>query len=169
MIYNTYHDNYFVKLACDNKKYIQIVGYMFVALSIYSFLKRNPIQSRGIIENATDLIKYIPLDRDTSSTIAPFLDFTKNIDFSSEKVAPQTKRMIQSGGNSNNKRCVSQSKKKYIAAQQSWRCGHCNNQLDHTYEVDHVLDLQYGGSNKVDNLIALCRNCHGKKTMDSKI
>jgi 5-methylcytosine-specific restriction endonuclease McrA len=24
--------------------------------------------------------------------------------------------------------------------------------------------LEYGGTNDVDNLVALCRNCHGKKT-----
>ena len=24
--------------------------------------------------------------------------------------------------------------------------------------------LEYGGGNDVNNLIALCRNCHGKKT-----
>jgi 5-methylcytosine-specific restriction endonuclease McrA len=50
-----------------------------------------------------------------------------------------------------------------------WKCGHCNQQLDHTFEVDHILDLQYGGSNNVDNLVALCRNCHGKKTMKRHI
>jgi 5-methylcytosine-specific restriction endonuclease McrA len=24
--------------------------------------------------------------------------------------------------------------------------------------------LEYGGSNHIDNLVALCRECHGKKT-----
>ena len=27
-----------------------------------------------------------------------------------------------------------------------------------------ITRLEYGGSNNVDNLVALCRNCHGKKT-----
>jgi 5-methylcytosine-specific restriction endonuclease McrA len=32
------------------------------------------------------------------------------------------------------------------------------------FEVDHVIALEHGGSNHVDNLVALCRDCHGKKT-----
>jgi len=30
--------------------------------------------------------------------------------------------------------------------------------------VDHIVRLEYGGSNHVDNLVAMCRECHGKKT-----
>jgi 5-methylcytosine-specific restriction endonuclease McrA len=67
------------------------------------------------------------------------------------------------------KRSVSETKKKYVASRQNWKCAHCSQQLDYTYEVDHVVDLQYGGSNEVDNLVALCRNCHGKKTMKSRL
>ena len=58
---------------------------------------------------------------------------------------------------------VSGTKKKYIAAQQGWKCKHCNSQLDAWYEVDHIIRLEHGGSNHVTNLVALCRNCHGKK------
>jgi 5-methylcytosine-specific restriction endonuclease McrA len=62
------------------------------------------------------------------------------------------------------KRAVSETKKKYVAAQQDWKCGQCKSQLDHTYEIDHRIRLEYGGGNDVQNLVALCRNCHGKKT-----
>ena len=58
-----------------------------------------------------------------------------------------------------------ETKKKYVAAQQNWKCAHCKNQLPPTFEVDHKIDLQYGGTNHVSNLAALCRNCHGNKTM----
>ena len=40
----------------------------------------------------------------------------------------------------------------------------CQEQLNAWFEVDHVIRLEYGGSNHVDNLVALCRECHGKKT-----
>ena len=73
------------------------------------------------------------------------------------------KRMLNSGKNGT-KRSVSETKKKYVAANQDWKCGHCKSQLDHTFEVDHKIRLEYGGGNDVQNLIALCRNCHGKKT-----
>lgn len=84
--------------------------------------------------------------------------------------------MMSSGGNSATattmngsgikatKRSVSESKKKFVAAQQSWKCGDCKRQLPSWFEVDHRIRLEHGGSNAVDNLVALCRDCHGKKT-----
>jgi 5-methylcytosine-specific restriction endonuclease McrA len=45
----------------------------------------------------------------------------------------------------------------------------CKNQLDHTFEVDHQIRLEYGGSNETSNLVALCRNCHGKKTAEENM
>jgi len=62
------------------------------------------------------------------------------------------------------KRSVSETKKKYVAAQQSWKCGHCTKQLPAWFEVDHKIRLEHGGSNHIDNLVALCRDCHGEKT-----
>ena len=62
-------------------------------------------------------------------------------------------------------RNVSQLLKKQVAANQKWQCGHCNTVLDASYEVDHILALYKGGTNEEGNLIALCRNCHGKKTV----
>lgn len=62
------------------------------------------------------------------------------------------------------KRSVSETKKKYVAAQQGWKCGHCHKQLPAWFEVDHKIRLEHGGSNHIDNLVALCRDCHGEKT-----
>ena len=64
------------------------------------------------------------------------------------------------------KRNVSSLTKKMVASNQQWKCGgSCNQTLDYTYEIDHHIPLFKGGSNEVSNLIALCRNCHGKKTL----
>ena len=62
------------------------------------------------------------------------------------------------------KRSVSETKKKYVASSQSWKCATCAKQLKHTFQVDHKLDLQFGGTNHVDNLEALCNDCHAEKT-----
>ena len=67
------------------------------------------------------------------------------------------------------KRNVSENVKKYIASQQNWKCQLCQNQLDATYEVDHIIPLYQGGTNDYENLQALCRNCHGKKTLSDRI
>jgi hypothetical protein len=74
-----------------------------------------------------------------------------------------TDRIIQSGKKST-KRSVSETKKKFVASRQNWKCGDCNSQLNAWFEVDHKIRLEYGGSNHIDNLVALCRECHGKKT-----
>lgn len=63
------------------------------------------------------------------------------------------------------KRNVSSLTKKMVASNQQWKCGSCNQTLDYTYEIDHHVPLFKGGSNEINNLIALCRNCHGKKTL----
>lgn len=71
--------------------------------------------------------------------------------------------------NSNKKRNVSESKKKYVAANQSWKCGDCKQTLDATYEVDHIIPLYKGGTNETNNLMAMCRNCHGNKTLKDRL
>jgi 5-methylcytosine-specific restriction endonuclease McrA len=63
------------------------------------------------------------------------------------------------------KRNVSSLTKKIIASNQAWKCGTCAEIMDYTYEIDHHIPLFKGGSNDISNLIALCRNCHGKKTI----
>ena len=73
-------------------------------------------------------------------------------------------RKLLNSGKGSSKRSVSETKKKYVAAQQGWKCGDCQRQLPAWFEVDHVIALEHGGSNHVDNLVALCRDCHGKKT-----
>lgn len=59
--------------------------------------------------------------------------------------------------------------KKQVASNQQWSCGHCNNMLDASYEIDHITPLYKNGTNDISNLMALCRNCHGKKTINDKI
>ena len=62
-------------------------------------------------------------------------------------------------------RKVSESTKKIVASNQQWRCLMCHNLLDYSYEIDHNVPLFAGGTNDITNLHALCRNCHGKKTI----
>ena len=78
-------------------------------------------------------------------------------------LSPQQKRMMHSGGGTS-KRCVSETKKKYVASSQGWKCAACAKQLKHTFQVDHKIDLQFGGTNEVENLEALCNDCHAEKT-----
>jgi 5-methylcytosine-specific restriction endonuclease McrA len=51
-----------------------------------------------------------------------------------------------------------------VAAQQKWRCLHCQELLDARFDLDHIKPLHAGGSDSLKNLQALCANCHYRKT-----
>ena len=50
------------------------------------------------------------------------------------------------GGIKKTKRSVSETKKKFVASRQNWKCGDCQEQLSAWFEVDHKIRLEYGGS-----------------------
>jgi 5-methylcytosine-specific restriction enzyme A len=183
-IMNTYHDGKYTAYILNGKKYYKMLMYGFIGLSIYMFLKKHPMESKKMFLHANSLIRHLPVDKNTKDILSPILDFTNinegfnnlNKVFSpnssiiphlSQQMTPQTKRMMNSG--KTNKRSVSESKKKYVASNQNWKCGRCQKVLDATYEIDHKVELQHGGSNQVSNLEALCRNCHGIKTLENRI
>jgi len=179
LVVNTYYDGKYTKILSINQKYFKMAMFGFVGFSLYLLIKKNPGGSKSMLQHANTLIKYMPVDKDTADLISPIFDFTNaknSLDSLSENQnyaaynddSPQTKRMLNSGGNTTT-RSVSETKKKYVAAQQGWKCNNCATQLNHTFEVDHKVDLRYGGTNHVSNLVALCRNCHGEKTMQDKL
>ena len=176
-IANVYHDGKYVHIIKSWKKYYQMAGIGFVGLSAYLFMKKYPGHSRSLFTHANGIIKYMPIDKDATDLLSPLLDMTKSSMFSNDGGAyyqndngmmmTHQQRMMNSGtnmGQPNTKRSVSETKKKFVAAQQGWNCGACKKQLPAWFEVDHKTRLDQGGSNHVDNLVALCRDCHGKKT-----
>jgi 5-methylcytosine-specific restriction endonuclease McrA len=177
---NIYTDGKYTKLVLSWKKYYQMAGVAFAALMLYILLKKNPLRARDIVTASNDYIKYLPIDRNTSNIISPILDFTSKQQFANNQhntpneqsynypIVPMNQqkaesRILQSGKKAT-KRSVSETKKKFVAARQDWKCGNCKNKLPAWFEVDHKTRLEYGGSNHVDNLVALCRDCHGEKT-----
>jgi hypothetical protein len=173
LMFNAYHDGVYTKMFVQHKKYIQIAFYAFIGLSIYLLLKRNPQRCKNLLLHANNMVKYMPIDKSSMNMISPILDFTSNntdgimgelnTNIHSGVQTNYEQRVLQSGSKGT-KRSVSETKKKYVASMQSWKCKECNNQLNAWFEVDHVKRLEHGGGNNVDNLVALCRECHGKKT-----
>jgi hypothetical protein len=172
-IYNAYKDGKYTKMLLSFKKYYKMIFYGLLGISIYLLLKKSPNQGKKMLYYTNNLVKYMPIDKSSMDMLSPIFDLTNNKQDSKERSFMEEfndipmnkgeKRMLNSGKNST-KRSVSETKKKYVAARQDWKCGDCESQLDHTYEIDHKIRLEYGGSNDPNNLIALCRNCHGKKT-----
>lgn len=165
-IANTYYDGKYVQILKSWKKYYQMIGIGFLGISAYAYIKKYPGNSKSFLQSANGIIKYMPIDKEAGDFLTPILDMTKNSIHGTSSISnysPQQKRMLSSGGNTT-KRSVSETKKKYVASQQDWKCKKCGNKLPAWFEVDHKISLEKGGSNHIDNLEALCRDCHGKKT-----
>ena len=174
LIYNAYHDGQYSKILSSYKKYYKMAIIGILGISLYLLLKRNPTQSKKMLLYTNNLIKYMPIDKNTVDMISPIFDFTSKAEnnFMStlngfdnpQQQDPSIKQRFQLSGQKATKRSVSETKKKYVASIQDWKCGHCNNKLTHTFEVDHKVRLDHGGGNDPSNLVALCRECHGQKT-----
>jgi hypothetical protein len=189
LMFHSYTEGKYIKQMMLYKKYYQMAGIAFGGLVIYWLVKKNPLQASQMILASNEYLKYLPIDRNTTSIIHPILDFTAKQNFNldqnkypyNDEIHPilpiqtmnQYERKIMTSGLDGNmqnqpigktKRSVSETKKKFVAARQGWKCGDCQEQLNAWFEVDHKTRLEYGGSNHVDNLVALCRDCHGKKT-----
>jgi len=189
LILNTYYDGKYFKLveSINARKYIKMATIGFFGLSMYLFIKKNPENSHHIMQHANEFIKYMPISRQSADMLTPFFDMTNQRAFFSKvgddsanadnddagwttrRQQNSINKIMTSGkstgvGDKPTKRSVSESKKKFVAAQQGWKCGDCQRQLPGWFEVDHKIRLEHGGSNSVDNLVALCRDCHGKKT-----
>lgn len=173
---NIYTDGKYMRMLSSGKKYYQMAGVAFGALMFYILFKRNPLRAREMMTASNEYIKYLPIDKNASNIISPILDFTSKHSFANDggqqyPILPmsntnqqQAENRIASSGKKSTKRSVSETKKKFVASRQNWKCNDCQNQLSAWFEVDHTVRLEYGGSNHIDNLVALCRECHGKKT-----
>ena len=180
---NIYTDGKYMRIALSWKKYYQMAGVAIGALMIYWLIRRKPAQAREMLSASNDYLKYLPVDKNASSIISPILDFTTKQNILADQywgsysqqdggynypVVPmrqqQYEKRILTSGKQPTKRSVSETKKKYVASSQNWKCGGCGKQLTAWFEVDHKVRLEYGGSNEVSNLVALCRECHGEKT-----
>ena len=177
LLYNAYYDGKYTKMLLAYKKYYKMALIGFLAICFYIMIKRNPLQTKNMLLYTNNMIKYMPIDKSSMDMISPIFDLsTKGTSFmeglNSELnpanvynpvlVSQQQRNMLS--GQRPVKRAVSETKKKYVASMQDWKCGQCRKKLTHTFEVDHKIRLEHGGGNDVTNLVALCRECHGEKT-----
>lgn len=167
-VYNTYHDGKYTKMLWSFRKYYTMIFYVILGVGILLVLRRNPHKAREFLLNTNNMIKYLPIDKDSADILSPIIDLTNHYHHQNETSIPYNRNDITEISykpqQKQYKRSVSETKKKYVAYRQEWKCNDCQQQLDHTFEIDHKIRLEHGGDNDVSNLVALCRNCHGKKT-----
>jgi len=189
---NVYTDGKLLTKALSYKKYYQMGGIAVGALFVLWLFRKHPQKAHQLMASSDEYLKYLPLDRTSTSVLSPILDFTSKfsgpvpaemaqvrvghdggmavtdtyplVDLGQVGAASSLSLSSSSYAKPQTKRSVSETKKKWVAANQNWRCGHCGKQLPPWFEVDHKIRLEHGGSNHVDNLVALCRDCHGQKT-----
>ena len=182
LVVDVMNEHKYTKMIFSYKKYFKIGAIVLGGLFIYFILKKSPTHLRNIVSSANTCMKYIPIDKESKDMITPLLDLTgfnnsgsfmenfEDVMEDGNTQSSQENRMKHSGGkatsNGNMKRSVSETKKKYVASKNDWKCVSCNKILPYFFEVDHIIALKDGGTNDVNNLSALCVDCHKRKTMD---
>ena len=132
----------------------------------------------------------IGIDRTTGRWLSPILDFTAGQGSRAQHSGQRSGDQGTYGGQGNGgqvprptsvqqyyqqlqdgqrgqervKRSVSETKKKFVASRQQWKCLECQQSLPGTFQVDHIIPLENHGTNDIQNLRALCPNCHAAKT-----
>ena len=194
MAYNVYTDGKILKTLLSYKKYYTIGGIVVGALVLCWLFRSHPGKATAMLYTTNEYLKYMPVDGGASRILSPILDFTmKNtyrggganglggtysLDSGASSFAGSGGSAVggsavggsavdggEATGQRRFKRSVSESKKRFVAARQNWICTKCNKMLTATYEIDHVVRLDRGGSNEVSNLEALCPSCHRSKTL----
>jgi hypothetical protein len=153
ILYDTYYGKGYLKYLYSLKRHAKTITLIVGILGVYLMLKRDPSNFKKVLLNANQLVTTLPM---ASGLPNPY-------DMESSATSSTLKRLITSGKGAS-KRSVGETKKKYVAASQDWKCGGCGQKLNAWFEVDHKVRLEYGGGNEVTNLVALCRECHGEKT-----
>lgn len=155
IIYNAYTGNKYGKYLQYVKRIIKPAFMIITVLGIYKAIKNKDTSTKGnMLISTMKYINILPVSKGKLSEFSPIYDLTTN--------EQNGREMFQ--GFKPTKRAVSETKKKYVACQQDWKCSACKEKLMHTFEVDHKIRLENGGTNDVSNLVAMCRECHGQKT-----
>jgi hypothetical protein len=159
VLYNIYYENNILSKLKNYKKGYKMIIVVIMGFGALSVVSKSPKMSYDNMKTLQEFIQVMPIDRQSKDMLTPFL--STNSGTSREQASIHK---IKNSGLKGTKRSVSETKKKYVASHQNWSCNKCNKKLNHTFEVDHKVRLEYGGTNEVSNLEALCRECHGQKT-----
>ena len=180
ILYDMYHGSMYSKKIMEFKKYFRMGIFGLGAFSLYLLFKRQPNSMYKLLISLNDVVKGLPLSKIISTTDGVKISTNtntnniNNINYDSKMVnnnisqLPPQNHQHKSSNFSNHskstKRSVSETKKKFVASSQDWKCGNCGRMLNAWFEVDHRIRLEHGGSNDASNLVAMCRECHGEKT-----
>jgi hypothetical protein len=87
LIANLYTEGKYLKLIFKYKKYVQIIGIAVGGLIFYYLIKKNPLSMGSMLTTTNEYLKYMPLDKNTTSILNPILDFTSRQNFYQDQYA----------------------------------------------------------------------------------
>lgn len=164
VIYDTYYGKGYMKYIYSIKKHMKTIAVIVGIFGFYLMIKKDPNNIQKVLLNANRFVTTIPMNSgDAPNPFSYAYGEFGDVSASAPNDLTSIKKLLTSGKGAT-KRSVSETKKKYVASSQDWKCGGCGKKLNAWFEVDHKVRLEYGGGNEVDNLVALCRECHGEKT-----
>ena len=82
VIFHIHTDGKYVKNIMQHTKYFKMGGVVVGAFVLYILLKKNPANAQNIITTSNEYLKYLPIDKNTTSMLSPILDFTSKHGFS---------------------------------------------------------------------------------------
>lgn len=73
--------------------------------------------------------------------------------------------LSQQGKSRDKRKYISKSMRQTIIEKQQNSCGQCKRVLTSFFQIDHIIALQFGGTDDEFNLMALCCECHAMKSI----
>ena len=67
--------------------------------------------------------------------------------------------------NNYKRRKISKHVRQHIVDNQNNCCGKCKKEFTPYFQIDHIIGLQFGGTDDESNLMALCCECHAMKSI----
>ena len=78
ILFHIYTDGKYTKKYNDVQKYFKMGGVVIASFIIYILLKKNPANAENIIRTSNEYLKYMPIDKNTSSMLSPILTLHQN-------------------------------------------------------------------------------------------
>ena len=83
----------------------------------------------------------------------------------STSTTPDSQCLTQTQKSRDKRKKISKDMRQHVVNKQGNACGMCKLVLTPYFELDHIIGLQFGGTDDEANLMALCRECHAEKSI----
>ena len=129
---------------------------------------RNDIKEYSRRHKSFNVVKYDEKEWVSGKVLIKIIRWFRRENISTQSIEDFEKVLKQQGIKATRKKW-SPMVWKEIGFRQCWTCASCQEMLKPTFELDHIIELQDGGDDNMDNLQGLCVECHARKTRDRRL